>query len=131
MVPEPTGTSMPVSRKICCDIHSVIPLSSFGRSLGLALFLERTLGTEHLHFVGRLQQRLSDSRWRGQMLSMLTFRGGANIDALDKIKSTYFHHQLIEALTRARLCISFKSGKTSTDLLLSLVRKPQWPPTIS
>ena len=92
MVPEPTGTSMPVSRKICCDIHSVIPLSSFGRSLGLALFLERTLGTEHLHFVdkGRLQPRPSDSRWRGQMLSMLTFRGGANIDALDKIRSTFF-----------------------------------------
>ena len=92
MVPEPTGTSMPVSRQICCDIHLVIPLSFFGRSLGLALFLERTLGTEHLHFVdkGRLQPRPIDSRWRGQMLRMLTFRGGQNIDALDKIKATLF-----------------------------------------
>ena len=81
---------MPVSRKICCDILLVIPLSSLGRSLGLALFLERTLETEHLHFVGRLQPRPSDSRWRGQMLSTLTFRGGANIDALEKIRSTLF-----------------------------------------
>ena len=58
----------------------------------LALFLERTLGTEHLHFVdkGRRKPRPSDSRWRGQMLSMLTFRGGANIDVLDKRRSTLF-----------------------------------------
>ena len=43
---------------------------------------------EHLD-EGRLQPRPSDSRWQGQMLSFLTFRG-AHIDAFDKIRSTSF-----------------------------------------
>ena len=112
---------MPVSRKICSDIHLVIPLSAFGRSLGLALWLERTLGTEHLD-EGRLQPRPSDSRWRGQMLSFSTFRGGANIDALDKIRSTSFSTPVNASadLCAPMFLLHWSSGKTSTDLLLSL-----------
>ena len=123
---------MPVSRKICSDIHLVIPLSAFGRSLGLALWLERTLGMEHLD-EGRLQPRPSDSRRRGQMLSFSTFRGGANIDALDKIRSPSFSTPVNAGadLCAPMFLLHWSSGKTSTDLLLSLVWKLQWPPTIS
>ena len=31
IVPEPIGTRIPVSCKICCDIRLLIPLSAFGR----------------------------------------------------------------------------------------------------
>lgn len=55
-----TGTSMPVSCKISCHIYLVIPLQPLvWRS-------------------ARLQPRPSDSLWRGQTLSLLTFQGGAN-----------------------------------------------------
>ena len=73
------------------------------------------------------------AKWRWQMLSFSTFQGGANIDSLDKIRSTSFSTPVNASadLCAPMFLLHWSSGKTSTDLLLSLVWKPQWPPTIS
>ena len=77
-----------------------------------------------------------------RLLNSITFRSGANINALDKMRSTSFRHPFIniiitQALNCARPCFSCTEvavSVTSRDLLLSSVWKQQiilWPPKIS
>lgn len=131
-LPEPTWINTPVFFNMIWESLFPIPLSHFGQVLPLLPWLDITSGTLHFVLDPLVHPKPSFARCKGHIVIELIFAGWANMAARLRTRSTSsFGPEKPKLAVWFAICFEQASrGIISVSFFLSLLSKPQIPPTI-